>query len=408
MGLRVAFVLPRYGKSLGGGAETLSRELFLRLIDSGIVSEGEIWTTCALDHRTWENHFPTGESLEDGIVVRRFPVDERDVEPFLRAEHKMAAGDKLTLPEQLKWIENSVNSKGLYSHIATKGPEFDLIFFAPYLFATTFWGALIYPEKSVLIPCLHDEAYAYNEIFSILFRKVAGFFFNAFAELELAEKIFPGLHSAERGGVVGMGLPLDPPANVPTDFFEKFGLREKHYFLYSGRKELGKNVDLLLSYYEELPADKLPLILIGSGSVDFRGTLPEGVRDLGFVSEEEKRFLMRGALALIQPSVNESFSIVLLEALVQETPVVVHGQCAVTASHASEGSCGLQFVNDLEFKSVIEFLTKNPHLAQTLGMQGRAYVEREYTWEAVLGRAKLILEKIRADGQEYSNESQRA
>lgn len=397
MGLRCAVILPRYGSSLGGGAETLTRELFLKLVEDGTFSESEVWTTTAKDHRTWANDLPSGASIEDGVVVRRFEVDERDLEPFIRAEHRMARGEQLSLEEQFAWMENSVNSRKLYKHIEEYGPSYDLLLFAPYLFATTFWGAQICPERSILIPCLHDEPYAYQKIFGVLFSKVRGLFFNAEAERKLASELYPNSKIYERSGVVGLGF---APKNISPNYDETLrerGLKEDSYILYSGRKELGKNLDLLIEYYESLGEGiraNLRLVLIGSGEVHFRGSLPEGAIDFGFVTEEEKLNLMAGALALVQPSTNESFSIVLLEALQQKTPVIVHSHCRVTSEHVRAGNCGLSFGTKDEFKAVVKLFAEEPNTVKHLGEQGALYVEQMYSWEAVTSRAREALEKI--------------
>ncbi|MCB0359908.1 MAG: hypothetical protein KDD44_09735, partial [Bdellovibrionales bacterium] len=107
---RIAAIVPRFGPSLGGGAEALVRALVLHLRDQPSVQTVEVWTTCAEDHRTWHNSLPAGTSMEDGIVVRRFPVDERDVEVFLDAELAMRDGLPLSIEEQLGWLTHSVNS----------------------------------------------------------------------------------------------------------------------------------------------------------------------------------------------------------------------------------------------------------------------------------------------------------
>ncbi len=175
----LAIVLPRYGASLGGGAETLARSLaeYLagRLPGLGpsqprLIERLEVWTTCALDHRTWANHYPPGTISDNGILVRRFPVDERNLEVFINFEIGMTRGMPSTVEQQLDWLANSVNSKALYQHLLQHEAEFDAILFAPYLFATSFWGALIAPHKSILIPCLHNEAYAYLDVFRYLFQ----------------------------------------------------------------------------------------------------------------------------------------------------------------------------------------------------------------------------------------------
>ena len=392
-GLRAAVILPRYGASLGGGAETLTRELVLKLREFGVFSSSEVWTTCAIDHRTWKNELPTGESFEDGMIVRRFPVDERDLEPFIAAEHALARGEALPIEGQLSWIENGVNSRELYLHILGHHQNYDILLFAPYLFPTSFWGPWIAPEKSVIIPCLHDEAYAYNAIFAALFNRVRGFFFNAEGEKRLANQIYPDSRFDERSAVVGMGF-----ADIPVSdsaIADSFGLKRKEYLLYSGRKETGKNLPLLLNYYERLDSSvrsRLPLVLIGSGILDFRSSLPEGVIDLGFVAEEEKLSLMAGALALCQPSTNESFSIVLLESFLQETPGLVHSDCAVTREHVLSADGGLFFKDGAEFAAAVCYLLENPAIAGQLGRQARQYVLREYSWSSVVGRASRALE----------------
>ena len=55
---RLAFVPPRYGPDVVGGAE-----LVLRQIASGLADRGwtvDVLTTCARDHYTWANEYPAG------------------------------------------------------------------------------------------------------------------------------------------------------------------------------------------------------------------------------------------------------------------------------------------------------------------------------------------------------------
>ena len=175
----VAAILPRYGSNLGGGAEALVRELLIALVKSNIIERAEVWTTCATDHRTWDNALPEGLTVEDGITVIRFPVDERDLDTFIHAELAMAAGRPLTIDEQLDWLGAGVNSRSLYSHIKSNSDTVDVMLFAPYLFPTSFWGPLIDPTKSVIIPCLHNESYAYQSFFLAVLESVRGCLFNA-------------------------------------------------------------------------------------------------------------------------------------------------------------------------------------------------------------------------------------
>jgi glycosyltransferase involved in cell wall biosynthesis len=346
----------------------------------------EVWTTCAKDHRTWENAHPPGRTVEDALPVFRFPVDKRNLDVFIKAELSLAGGRPLSVDEQLAWLQAGVNSRALYAHIATNAPHFDAVLFAPYLFSTTFWGAYIAPEKALLIPCLHNESYAYLEVFRHLFRAARGLLYNAAPEKELAEQLY-GSSLAAKGRVVGMGF-IPPEALNPRE------ADATPYLLYSGRKEQGKNLDKLIQWFSEIQPSfpNLELKIIGSGEIAFLQSLPPGVRDLGFVSESEKLRLMRNALALCQPSTNESFSIVLMEAWLCGTPVIVHADCPVTRHHVSTSGGGLYCGSSSEFRHVVALLLADPHLRTALGRAGEHYVRTEYDWSCVLRRFREALQ----------------
>ena len=73
---RIAFVPPRYGDDVVGGAETVLRQAAERLAVRGW--EVEILTTCARDHYTWANAYPPGTSRDGDLTIRRFPVVQGD------------------------------------------------------------------------------------------------------------------------------------------------------------------------------------------------------------------------------------------------------------------------------------------------------------------------------------------
>ena len=74
--MRIAFVLARYGRFVIGGAETLAKGLAKEALNRGW--EVEVWTTCAVDYSPWANEVLPGLPVEDGITVKRFPVDVWD------------------------------------------------------------------------------------------------------------------------------------------------------------------------------------------------------------------------------------------------------------------------------------------------------------------------------------------
>lgn len=391
---RYAFVVPRFGEQIAGGAETLVAHLARRLAARG--DHIEIFTTCALDNRTWSNEFPAGTVSLFGMQVWRFPVDARDLEAWVPRQIKIAEGMQLGVEEELTWMEQGVSSKALYAHIREVAHSFDQLFFAPYLFGTTFWGSLVCPEKSCLIPCLHDESYAYAEVIQSMFRQVQKCLFNAAPEQELASSIYGNL----AGGEVGMGF--EPLSESFIEQLSPYFSDPFPYVLYVGRKETGKNLQILIDYFllyrERFPQSELRLVIVGGGDLrDAERPLAlqhPYIVDLEQLSESDKQRVIKHATVLCQPSTNESFSIVLMEAWQLGVPVLVHSACAVTRHHVITSGGGLYFSSSDDFISVVECLHGDPGLRQQLASAGKSYVASYYSWEAVLERFDRVVDSF--------------
>ncbi len=383
--MRLAFVVPRYGEDVVGGAETLARGLAEHLPKHSY--SVDILTTCAKSHFTWENYYPEGIDLLNGLEVRRFRVNRRDIAAFLDIQRRIEEGIPTTIDEQLLWAKESVNSDSLYDYIWKRGEDYDYLIFLPYLFGTTFWGSQIYPEKSLLIPCLHDEMYSRLDIFRIIFEKVKGIIFNSEPEGILARRLFPIENKAM--AVVGMGFDSESDRKYDPDRFRKrFGIKDD-CILYFGRKEGGKNLPLLLDYFCRLKREsgvELKLIIAGDGDITIPHDMKREVLDLGFLSERDKMDAVAGVIFVCQPSVNESFSIVIMEAWLTGTPVLVHGDCDVTKWHVVESGGGIYFRNYYEFAEATGYFLKNPDIRRKMGFQGKRYVQDIYSWPAVIGR----------------------
>lgn len=390
---KIAFVVPRYEEGLGGGAETLIGSLarnyaeFLQANNLDSKDYVHIITTTSVDHRTWEAKYPEGDSFEHGIKISRFNISSRDLEKFIPFELNLQNGIIGDWHHQLDWLKNGVNSSSLYNYLLDCRERYDHFIFAPYLFSISFFGTLIVGDKSILLPCLHDEPYAYLNLIKFLHVKAGKIIFNAGAEADLAYRLY-GKELEQKSHVVGMEIP-----DLKTEKSSDFKMQKNSYILYSGRKERGKNLDFLIDSFVSIRSElvkragiDLKLVIIGSGKIDFLDSMPEGVIDLGFVSEQEKFSLMKDSLALIQPSTNESFSIVIMESWIQETPVIVHADCAVTLSHVSQSKGGLSFANSEQLMSEILKLSENLELRDSMGLSGRNFVLSNYSKAAVTDR----------------------
>ena len=385
--MRLLWVLPRFGGSTVGGAERLVGELASRGVPEGWSSE--IATTCAANHYTWENELPPGESLEDGLLVRRFEVGARDGARYEQL-HPEILGGEADYATELEWLGNSVWSPGMNAYLEQELESYDLILFAPYFFGTTVWGAQVAPERSALVPCLHDEAYARLQTIRRLLGAVRGCIFNSQAEERLARQ----LSEIRRSGVVGLGF--DPPEAPPTARFAE-PRRIGRYVLYAGRIEEGKRVNVAVEYAvrhaEERP-DAPKLVLIGSGTYEPPEEAKDVVVHAGFLGEDERRAAYAEAVALVNPSELESFSIVLFEAWLEGTPALVAVGSDVMREHVERSNGGLTFATYEEYRDGIDLLLGDEHRRRELGEAGMTYAIEQYSWQAVRQRFRDTVELL--------------
>lgn len=403
--MKIAFIVPRFEPQLAGGAEVhcqrLAERVALRLrpsASSGLRSgqaggkgyEVELLTTCARDHFSWKNYYEPGNKVVNGVTVRRFLADpNRVTTKFLMIQRKIDHRVDITPKEELCWISDSVRSHSMEEFIAKNRERYDWFIFMPYLFGTTYWGIQVVPEKSLLIPCLHDEPFARLSVFKEMFNKVQGIMFNTYPEIELAKR----LYNLPEDKITMVSLGFEPQITQinPRLFRDHYGVRDP-FILFAGRREGGKNIDLLLNYFRLYK--KIKLVLLGSGPVNLSLEDKDNIIDLGYIPEEIKKSAFSACLAFCQPSVNESLSIVIMEAWAAGRPVLVNSGCAVTLDHCRRSNGGLYFSNYPEFSECIDYLSANPDIADRMGYNGQEYVRNNYSWDAVLKRFKESLCKF--------------
>ena len=372
-----------------GGAERLVGELAAKGLPNGWSCE--IATTCAANHFTWENELPPGEAVEGGIVVRRFEVGPRDGARYEQLHPAILSGEA-DYATELEWLANSVWSPGLQRFLENQVGAYDLAVFAPYFFGTTVWGAQVAPERSALIPCLHDEPYARLRTVQRVLGSVRGCVFNSEAEERLARR----LAEVRGSGVVGLGF--DRPEVPPATRFAK-GRGIGRYVLYAGRLEEGKRVNIAVDYAMRHAADRddaPPLVLIGSGTYEPPEEAKGVVVHAGFLNEEERRAAYAEAVALVNPSHMESLSIVLLETWLEGTPALVAAGSEVMREHVERSGGGLVFGSYGEYRDGLNRLLDDPNRARSMGEAGRDYVVQEYSWPAVRQRFRDTVELLAA------------
>ena len=393
----IAFVSPWYGDYIAGGAEAELRELAAHLNSTDMPVE--ILTTCVRDFTSdWNKnyHTPGTDVARSGVIVRRFRVKRRNAAVFDNINQKLMRNIPITRQEEESFLHEMVGSPELCRYIKEHRSDYSLFVFIPYMFGTTYYGARVCPEKSVLIPCLHDESYARLSPFRELFPRLAGMVFNAAPEAELAEELYGLSKSGTNTIIMGIGMDTDIQTS-PEDFRRKYSIDEP-FIVYAGRKDSGKNVGTLIRYFSEYISRNdtpLRLLLMGGGEIALPEELVRSGRitDLGFVDKQDKYGAMAAAEMLCQPSLNESFSLVIMESWLCGRPVLVHEGCPVTRNFVTECSGGLYFGSYFEFEGCVNYLLTHRDTASAMGENGRKYVTEHFDWEVIVKKYREFFDR---------------
>jgi len=269
--LKLAFVTPWYGPEAPGGAEALARSTAECLCRRGLPVE--VLTTCARDiYSDWgRDYFRAGTESVNGVPVRRFPVrSHRDRQAFDAINLRLMAGATVTSADEEIFIREMINSPALIAYIRAHCADY---VFLPvsYMFGTTYWGVQACPERSWVVPCLHDEAYAYLAVYQDMFAKARGVLFLSRPERDLAHRLYP--IADKPAYLIGAGVDTDYAGDAAA-FRRAFGIQGP-FILYAGRKDAAKNLPLLIEYarrYREKQHVDLKLVLTGGGALHGEAT----------------------------------------------------------------------------------------------------------------------------------------
>lgn len=404
---KVCLIIPWFHFEHTGGAEKQAAALARILSDRGLAVE--IVTTTSHSQTDFfgaksPSFYSALSRRENGVLVHRFPTDKRDREKFDRVnrlllEHgsRIPGVPPISEQEEREFFENGIRSKKLVRFLTRNANHFDAFLFFTYFYPPVILGMDAIHDRSLFIPCLHDESYAYLRYVTDVFLKAKTILFNSEGEYETALRIFgPGI--ASRSHVAGEGIELtedmvesvssEPPMEAP-------------YLLHIGKKDPSKNVPLVIESFlkfKERYGSDAKLVFVGSGSL--RDTSSnEDILDMGTVDDARKWKLLKHARALILLSLNESFSRVMYEAFMSAVPVILHEECPATAKafrQAGEPGWTGKNINDF-VEAMHEAHSFSGEILREMGLRGRLYAQRNADWNVVANRYIQLMEGISAD-----------
>lgn len=384
---KIALVCQRYGTEVNGGAETHCRHLAERL---SAFYNVEVFTTCALDYMTWQDSFPPGIQMVNGVIVHRYQVDmPRDVQSFNKLSDWVLTHPEHTDEEELEWIQQQGPvCKKLLKDLWKSRSEYKVVIFMTYLYYLTAMGLPMGYDNAFLVPTLHDDPSAYLRYYEKVFNAAKGFIWNTQMEKAFAESRFPKIKNTP-GVIAGVGVDL-PEDEIPDTIPELAGV---DYLTYVGRIDESKGCGEMFDYflrYKKRYGGRLKLVLVGKPVMEIPDT--EDIISLGFVSEEVKYAVMRDAKALVLFSKYESLSAVVLESFTMGRPVLVNGLCPVLKEHCLRSNAGLYFENYPEFAAGLNYLLRHQDVYEAMRKNGKKYVDENYQWDVIIRRIRGLID----------------
>ena len=178
----------------------------------------------------------------------------------------------------------------------------------------------------------------------------------------------------------------------------KYRLPER-YFLFVGTLQPRKNIKRLVQAFarwqREQNDDETALVLAGGKGWLYNDGWLEGARNVrltGYIDEADKAGLLRGAIALVFPSLYEGFGFPALEAMHAGAPVIASKTSSLGEIVADAGL----LVDPLRVTEIAEAMGRcsaDETLRQELIQRGRQRARR-FTWEAAAEQVMRAIEAL--------------
>jgi len=181
-----------------------------------------------------------------------------------------------------------------------------------------------------------------------------------------------------------------------VDYFRrKFGLNDSPFILFIGRLNTIKGPDMLLNAFRNLNKkfNDYHLAFAGpdGGMLSKLKNKAEEMKIMnrvhftGYIGGEEKSSAYRAASLLAIPSRQEAMSIVVLEAGIMGTPVLLTDQCGLDEVECIGGGKVVNATVEGLQNGLLEIL-KNPDKLKSLGSNLKRHVIDNYTWERIINK----------------------
>ena len=184
----------------------------------------------------------------------------------------------------------------------------------------------------------------------------------------------------------------------------------KQYFVYLGGFDKRKNVSQLIDVFNEhiAPHHKIDLVLVGNKlhntdlyqdpQIKTDKNAKGKIHHTGFVTEEEKKEILKNAKALIHLSLYEGFNIPLLEAMHVGTPVLV-SDIPPHREVAKDAATYLDVTDEKSMAQAIKAFLQNESLQTEMSEKGKIR-SRDFSWDKTAQTLLDLYNKIRCSSEQ--------
>ncbi|MFG6637674.1 glycosyltransferase [Sulfitobacter sp. 1A12126] len=177
------------------------------------------------------------------------------------------------------------------------------------------------------------------------------------------------------------------------------GLKAGGYYLFLGRIDFHKGLDILVRAFSRLDPETRPsLAIVGPNHNNTLTSINDMVRQLGLNDvyffdmtngDKEKATLLSNSRCFILPSYSENFGLTVLEAMLAETPVIVSRETAWEHLEQKRAGFVIQPTEDDLFAAIQRYEALSSSARIRIVAQAKE-IAMEYSWEAIVERADEI------------------
>ncbi len=199
------------------------------------------------------------------------------------------------------------------------------------------------------------------------------------------------------------GGPPDPSIKIKetSSVLDRFSLKNP-FFFYIGTTRPRKNLHGLLLAFQQFQKNHPNIKLVLAGTVDNsfediqdmiqRLKIESSVRQLGFISEQEKIALYQSCVAFVFPSLYEGFGLPILEAQQYGAPVITSNTTAIPET-AGETVYYIDPTNNAELAKAMEILLRDSRLRENLIRCGHENILR-FSWKRTAIQLESLLRNV--------------